>query len=270
MTNPACVELTAVGVERGDAVVIDNVDLLIRAGECVGLVGPSGAGKSTLLATMNTSLAPAHGVLRLFGVDPWQAPTTERRWLRTRIGTVLQDLHLPGPLRVVHNVNAGHLGEWSTLKALRSLVRPVGLDQAHAALAGLGVEHLLWRRTDELSGGERQRVLIARALAQESPLVLLDEPTSALDLGHQQEVLTLLERLGAANVAYAERFGWSFIVCATGKRADEMLALLERRLGATRVDELRTAAEEQAKITRLRLAKLIEASTPGGASEVQR
>jgi len=191
MTNPACVELTAVGVERGDAVVIDNVDLLIRAGECVGLVGPSGAGKSTLLATMNTSLAPAHGVLRLFGVDPWQAPTTERRWLRTRIGTVLQDLHLPGPLRVVHNVNAGHLGEWSTLKALRSLVRPVGLDQAHAALAGLGVEHLLWRRTDELSGGERQRVALARLMVQGAELLLADEPTASLDPARADDVVRM-------------------------------------------------------------------------------
>jgi allantoicase len=68
----------------------------------------------------------------------------------------------------------------------------------------------------------------------------------------------VLERLAAANVAYAERFGFSFIVCATGKSAEEMLALLEQRLAHTRADELRTAAEEQAKITRLRLVKLTE------------
>jgi allantoicase len=68
----------------------------------------------------------------------------------------------------------------------------------------------------------------------------------------------VLERLAAANVAYAERFGFSFIVCATGKSAEEMLALLEQRLARSRAEEVRTAAEEQAKITRLRLGKLLE------------
>src|SRR6185503_18373687 len=65
-------------------------------------------------------------------------------------------------------------------------------------------------------------------------------------------------RLAAGNAAYAERFGFTFIVCATGRSAGEMLALLTARLGATRADELRTAAEEQAAITRLRLGKLLE------------
>jgi len=67
-----------------------------------------------------------------------------------------------------------------------------------------------------------------------------------------------LKKLAAANVAYFERFGFSFIVCATGKTAAEMLALLESRLASSRADELRTAAEEQAKISRLRLSKLVE------------
>ncbi|MEO7398883.1 MAG: ATP-binding cassette domain-containing protein [Ilumatobacteraceae bacterium] len=189
MPEPACVELAAVGVSRGDAIVVDHVDLRIVAGECVGLVGPSGAGKSTLISTMNTSLAPAHGMLRLFGVNPWQVAATERRQLRMRIGTVHQDLHLLGPLRVVHNVNAGHLGQWSTLTALRSLLRPVGVDDARAALAGLGVEHLLWRRTDELSGGERQRVALARLMVQGAELLLADEPTASLDPARAEDVV---------------------------------------------------------------------------------
>jgi allantoicase len=77
--------------------------------------------------------------------------------------------------------------------------------------------------------------------------------------GTQAAEAAVKERLAAANAAYAAKHGFIFIVCATGKSADEMLALLEARLGATRDAELRTAAEEQAKITRLRLAKLLEA-----------
>ncbi len=68
----------------------------------------------------------------------------------------------------------------------------------------------------------------------------------------------LRERLDAANAAYFERFGFTFIVCATGKTGEQMLALLDRRLAASRAEELRTAAEEQAAITRLRLIKLAE------------
>jgi 2-oxo-4-hydroxy-4-carboxy--5-ureidoimidazoline (OHCU) decarboxylase len=69
---------------------------------------------------------------------------------------------------------------------------------------------------------------------------------------------TVLERLARANDEYARRFGFTFIVCATGKSGEEMLALLEQRLAAARDAEIRTAAEEQAKITRLRLGKLVE------------
>jgi len=82
--------------------------------------------------------------------------------------------------------------------------------------------------------------------------------SSAEQSGVAHAAGAVLERLAAANVTYAERFGFSYIVCATGKSAEEMLALLELRLAHTRAEELRTAAEEQAKITRLRLARLVE------------
>ena len=76
--------------------------------------------------------------------------------------------------------------------------------------------------------------------------------------GVAQAATEIRERLAAANLAYFDRFGFSFIVCATGKTADEMLGLLEQRLTSSRASELRTAAEEQAKISRLRLLKFVE------------
>lgn len=156
------------------------------------MVGPSGAGKSTVLALANTSLAPTSGSVRVFGADPSALGDTELRTLRVRVGTVHQQLHLAGPMRVVHNVNAGHLGRWSPWRAWWSLLRPAGVDQARNALESLGIGDKLWERTDHLSGGERQRVAIARVLVQNAELVLADEPVSALDPQRSREVLEAL------------------------------------------------------------------------------
>lgn len=171
---------------------LDAVSLRVQSGERVAIVGPSGAGKSTVLGLANTALAPTSGTVRIFGVDPTAADRASLRSLRTRVGTIHQQLHLAGALRVVHNVNAGRLGNWSTWRAWWSLVRPSGVDEVRAALRTLGIEDKLWQRTDRLSGGERQRVAIARVLVQGAGLVLADEPISSLDPARGREVLETL------------------------------------------------------------------------------
>lgn len=171
---------------------LDDVSLRVGAGERIAIVGPSGAGKSTVLALANTSLSPTSGTVRVFGEDPSGRTDAELRSLRVRVGTIHQQLHLAGPLRVVHNVNAGHLGHWSPWRAWWSLVRPAGVDDARAALDSLGIADKLWERTDNLSGGERQRVAIARVLVQNAELILADEPISALDPSRGREVLDAL------------------------------------------------------------------------------
>lgn len=175
-----------------DSPALDNVSLRVEAGERVAVVGPSGAGKSTVLALANTSLAPTSGIVRVFGADPTSLGDAELRALRVRVGTIHQQLHLAGPLRVVHNVNAGHLGRWSPWRAWWSLVRPSRVEDAREALEALGIADKLWERTDNLSGGERQRVAIARALVQNPRLILADEPISALDPTRGREVLDAL------------------------------------------------------------------------------
>lgn len=158
----------------------------------MAVIGSSGAGKSTILALANTSLAPTSGSVELFGANPAMLADAELRALRVRVGTVHQQLHLAGPLRVIHNVNAGHLGRWSPWRAWWSMIKPSGVSEARAALDSLGIADKLWDRTDQLSGGERQRVAIARVLVQQAELVLADEPVSSLDPQRSREVLAAL------------------------------------------------------------------------------
>jgi phosphonate transport system ATP-binding protein len=82
---------------------------------------------------------------------------------------------------VIHNVNAGHLGRWSFLKAALSLMQPLEVETAAKALAQVGIPEKLYERTDRLSGGQQQRVAIARVLVQNPTAILADEPISSLD-----------------------------------------------------------------------------------------
>ena len=186
------VSLRGVRVTYGLHAALDGFDLEVQAGERVALVGPSGAGKTTVLRLCTGSVRPSAGRVEVLGHDLDAAPTEELRAMRRRVGSVYQQLHLVGPLRVVHNVNAGRLGTWSRRRALRSLVKPVDVDAARDALARVGIASKLFERTDRLSGGEQQRVALARVLVQGPELILADEPVSSLDPARAEEVMDLL------------------------------------------------------------------------------
>jgi phosphonate transport system ATP-binding protein len=178
-------------VRYGEQIVLSNVELNVGSGESVALVGPSGAGKSTLIGVCNGTIALHSGSAYFAGqniadTDAW------RQSGGRKIATVYQQLHLSGRLKVVHNVNAGKLGQWSSLQALSSLVRPREVSEVTALLQRLGIADKIRMRTDLLSGGEQQRVAIARALRQEPLLILADEPTAALDPARADEVMGLL------------------------------------------------------------------------------
>ena len=168
---------------------------MVGPGERVALVGASGAGKSTLLAVANGSVLPTAGSVRVLGTELGARPP---RRLRARVGTVHQSLELVGRLRVVHDVNAGRLAEWSAVRAAWSLVRPQGLPEVLAALERVGLADRAFERTERLSGGQQQRVAIARLLVQQPDLVLADEPASALDPVLADRALTLLGELALA------------------------------------------------------------------------
>lgn len=189
-TPEPIVVLDTVTVRHGTVTALEAVDLRIGPGERLALVGQSGAGKSTLLSLLGGLVGPTEGRVRVLGTDLGRG--RPRRAHRARIGIVSQQLHLPGALRVIHNVNAGRLGRRSTAAALWSLVRPDGVDEARAVLAEVGLGDVTQARTGTLSGGEQQRVAVARVLRQRPDLVLADEPVSAVDPRLSDDVAAVL------------------------------------------------------------------------------
>jgi phosphonate transport system ATP-binding protein len=193
----AVVELEQVSVRYGPVVALEGIDLRIGAGERVALLGPSGAGKSTLLAVLGGRVRPDEGRAIVLGHHTDALRGRAGRSVRRRIGTVHQDFALTDSLRVVHNVNAGRLGSWSTARALRSLVSPVDRDRVRGALERVGIADRIDARAADLSGGQRQRVAIARLLVQDPDLVLADEPAASLDPELGRLAVTLLSEVAA-------------------------------------------------------------------------
>ena len=169
-----------------------KISLTVQPGEKVALIGPSGAGKSTLLNLLNGTYSPSDGTLRVFDRCLQQLSGRQRRQLQRQLGTVYQHHGLITNLSVLHNVNAGHLGRWSLWKAAWSLLWPLEVERATAALAAVGIAEKLYTRADRLSGGQQQRAALARVLVQDPALILADEPTASLDPERSREIMALL------------------------------------------------------------------------------
>ncbi|MGH3668910.1 MAG: ABC transporter ATP-binding protein, partial [Acidimicrobiia bacterium] len=167
--------------------VVDGVSIHIEPRTWVALIGPNGAGKSTLLRAV-ASLVPYAGQIDIGGVP---AAEMTRRHLSELVAFLPQRPVVPEGVTVADYVAIGrtpYVPYW-------------GSESGHdrevigAVLERLELTSLSARHVDTLSGGEAQRVVLARALAQQSEILLLDEPTSALDVGHQQQVLELIDEL---------------------------------------------------------------------------
>ncbi len=171
---------------------LDGIDLKIDQGEKVALIGPSGAGKTTLFRLLNCTLRPTSGKLWIDGEDIDLLHGQRLRQVRRRIGSVYQQHNLVPRLRVIHNVLAGQLGRWSTLRSLMSLCKPADLEIAHSALRHVEIADKIFERTDELSGGQQQRVAIARVLVQDPEVILADEPVSSVDPTLASSIVRLL------------------------------------------------------------------------------
>jgi iron complex transport system ATP-binding protein len=178
--------LTSVTARRARQPVLHAVSAAVAAGELVGLLGPNGAGKTTLIRAA-LGLHPAEGHIAL-GDRPLAALTPRERALRAAY--IPQDRTVAWPITVETLVGLGRLPHRASDAEDRAATE--------AALHTMELEALCDRPATELSGGERARALIARALAQDAPLMLADEPTAGLDPAHALTLMAAFRRLAAA------------------------------------------------------------------------
>ena len=183
------IELRDVTVQLGGKPVVAGVHATVADGEWLALIGPNGAGKTTLLRAV-ARLVPFAGSIAL---DGRPAAELSRGALARLVAVVPQDPFTPPWMTVAEYVLLGRTPHLGPLAKEGTRDR----DAAARALGRLDLLSFAGRRLGTLSGGEKQRAVVARALAQEAPIVLLDEPTAALDIGHQQQALELLDGLRA-------------------------------------------------------------------------
>ena len=179
--------LESLSVTLGGARVVDGLAATVEPGEWVALIGPNGAGKTTALRAV-AGLVGYDGEVSIFGDD---AGRLSRRQRARALALVPQVPLLPRDVSVREYVLLGRT-PYLTYFGSERRVDHEAVDEALDQLDLVALQH---RRLETLSGGERQRATLARALAQDAPILLLDEPTAALDVGRQQQVLELVDSL---------------------------------------------------------------------------
>jgi len=188
-------EVQNISINYGICTVVADVSFALAAGKIIALLGANGAGKTTLLKSLNGSLPIANGTILL---DGKKLKDFSRREIARKIAVIAQETETKFPVSVLEFVLSGRFAHgaafgWET---------PNDLQIAVDCLAQCDLANYEARQMNQLSGGERQRVVLARALAANSKILLLDEPTANLDLAHQALMFRLVkERCERENAA---------------------------------------------------------------------
>jgi len=181
-------KIESLTVAYSDKVVLRDISLEVHPGEILALIGPNGAGKSTLIRATTGVVSVKSGNVSMDGQDLFELSTSQRARI---VGVVPQARQMGGAFSVEQAVMMGRTPYLNWLgqegEADKAAVRE--------ALEQTCLDTFADRQIAKLSGGEQQRVLLARALAQSTPVLLLDEPTNHLDLQHQTNLLSLVKRL---------------------------------------------------------------------------
>lgn len=201
--------------------ILEGVSLGLREGALLGLVGPNGAGKSTLLRCLHGALRPQRGTICIDGTD---IAHLRPREIARRVAVVPQSCTPGFAMRVDQFVGLGRYAH----ERFFGGPTPHDLSVVDRCLEELDLGFLRARLIDELSGGEFRRVLIARALAQETDILLFDEPIQQLDLKHQLEVMefarAFASRPSCASIVVLHELGLAARYC------DELVLLHEGRV----------------------------------------
>lgn len=171
--------------EYSSSAILQEIDMELNPGEVLGIIGPNGAGKSTLIKCIDRILYPV-GSMSLDGNDIHEM---DRMEFAKCIGYVPQSPEISFPTTVLDTVLMGRRphSSWHFCEK--------DMDKALHALEIMDVLDFALRDYNEISGGQQQRVIIARAIAQETGILLLDEPTSSLDIKHQIGLMEIIRSL---------------------------------------------------------------------------
>lgn len=172
-------------VYYGKRKILHDIQLEVHSGEVVALIGPNGAGKSTLIRSISGVIPIERGAVEANGVNITSMVPMQRA---QQIAVVPQAVSLPPAFTAWETVLLGrtpYLNFLGQVSAKDEAIARLAMEQADAL-------HLVDSRMDEISGGEQQRVLLARALAQDTSILLMDEPTAHLDIRHQIDLLKLV------------------------------------------------------------------------------
>lgn len=179
----------SVGLSLSGRSVLRNIDIDVEPGTVVGLLGPNGAGKSTLIRALAGQIS-SEGEISVGDRSLAALSVAERGRL---IAYLPQERTIGWPLKVEKLVGLGRL-PW---RAFGKGLTPDDVAICRAAMAEMDVDHLAARPATQLSGGEQARVLAARAMAQDTPILLADEPASGLDPAHQMTMMAAFRRIAA-------------------------------------------------------------------------
>jgi iron complex transport system ATP-binding protein len=197
--------------------ILSGIDLCVEPGETIAILGPNGAGKSCLLKTLSGELKPISGRVEVRFDNTGEMRDVfalGSRQTAQAIASVPQEELIPFPFSVLEVVTMGRLSKGDGV-----FDSAEDLDAAKAAIDLADCTELIQRNVMELSGGEKQRVLIARAIAQDTPILLMDEPTSHLDPAHQQSIVKLVQKLAGRGIAVVSVVHDLNLACLLATRA---------------------------------------------------